>query len=204
MMSFNAETQRRRDGVQANALYSNLPVYRDCYAVTLEFSKIRSELPRDSRYTIAQDLSRVLLTQRHRGAEEGDRFRYLVVPRVREFLRGELELELNEDKVRVVDAYKGVEFLGAYVKPYRTYPSTRSLRRMRGRLKSLDWAERPHRIQARVNSMFGVLSHCDCYQMRKVLVHQGGMSEYGDVSDDCLRFYPDLLKFQLKVNGGIR
>ena len=45
----------------ANAIYSNLPVYRDCYAVTLEFAKIRSELPRDTRYTIAQDLSRVLM-----------------------------------------------------------------------------------------------------------------------------------------------
>lgn len=44
-----------------NALYSNLPVYRDCYAVTLEFAKIRSELPRDTRYTIAQDLSRALV-----------------------------------------------------------------------------------------------------------------------------------------------
>ena len=44
-----------------NALYSNLPVYRDCYAVTLEFAKMRSELPRDTRYTIAQDLSRVLV-----------------------------------------------------------------------------------------------------------------------------------------------
>ena len=44
-----------------NALYSNLPVYRDCYAVTLEFAKMRSELPRDTRYTIAQDLSRTLV-----------------------------------------------------------------------------------------------------------------------------------------------
>ncbi len=44
-----------------NSLYSNLPVYRDCYAVMLEFAKMRSELPRDTRYTIAQDLSRVLV-----------------------------------------------------------------------------------------------------------------------------------------------
>ena len=44
-----------------NALYSNLPVYRDCYAVMLEFAKMRSELPRDTRYTIAQDLSKVLV-----------------------------------------------------------------------------------------------------------------------------------------------
>ena len=45
----------------ANAIYSNLPVYRDCYAVTLEFAKMRNELPRDTRYTIAQDLSRALV-----------------------------------------------------------------------------------------------------------------------------------------------
>lgn len=43
------------------ALYSNLPVYRDCYAMALEFAKIRGYLSRDTRYTIAQDLSRVLV-----------------------------------------------------------------------------------------------------------------------------------------------
>ena len=47
--------------MNANAIYSNLPVYRDCYAVTLEFAKMRSTLPRDTRYTIAQDLNRVLV-----------------------------------------------------------------------------------------------------------------------------------------------
>lgn len=43
------------------AIYSNLPVYRDCYAVTLEFAKTRGTLPRDTRYTIAQDLSKALV-----------------------------------------------------------------------------------------------------------------------------------------------
>ena len=47
--------------MNANAIYSNLPVYRDCYAVMLEFAKMRGTLPRGTRYTIAQDLSKVLV-----------------------------------------------------------------------------------------------------------------------------------------------
>jgi hypothetical protein len=115
---------------------------------------------------------------------------YGIVTRVRQFLSDELELELNEDKVRVVDAYKGVEFLGAFIKPYRIYPSTRALHIMRGRLKSLDWSERPSRVQARVNSMLGALSHYDCYQIRKVLAYESRLREHGYVSEDCLKFYP--------------
>lgn len=132
---------------------------------------------------------------------------YAIVPRVRNFLKDALELELNEDKVRVFNAYNGVEFLGAYIKTYRTYPSIRSLRRMRGRLKSLDWSERPSRIQSRVNSMLGVLSHYNCYQMRKVMVYESGLRELGHVTDDCLKFYPDMLqieKFQKRRLGGVK
>lgn len=120
---------------------------------------------------------------------------YGIVPHVRDFLRDALELELNEDKVRVINAYKGVEFLGAYVKPYCTYPSMRSLRRMRGRMRTLDWHESPDRIQARANSMLGVLSHYDCWHVRKVLTWEARLREFGKVTDDCLRFYPDMLKF---------
>ncbi len=132
---------------------------------------------------------------------------FAFIPCVRDFLRDELELELNEEKVRVIDAYKGVEFLGAYVKPWRTYPSSRSLRRMRGRLKSLDWSEHPRWVQARVNSMMGVLSHCNCWYVRKGMVWDAGLRRFGDVTDDCLRFYPDMLKLQqkqLENNGGAR
>ena len=118
---------------------------------------------------------------------------FAVVPKVRDFLRDELELELNETKVCVIDAYKGVEFLGAYVKPYRTYPSNRSLKRMRGRMKSLDWQEGSRQLQSRVNSMLGVLSHYDCWHVRKVLVWQAGLRRRGRVTDDCLKFYPDVL-----------
>ena len=48
--------------MKESAIYSNLPVYRDCYAVTLEFAKARGGLPRDTRYTIAQDLHKALMS----------------------------------------------------------------------------------------------------------------------------------------------
>ena len=120
-----------------------------------------------------------------------------IVPKAREFLRDELELELNEAKVRVIDARRGVEFLGAYVKPYRTYPANKALRRMRGRLKSLDWSEGPDKTQARVNSMLGVLSHYDCWHVRKVLAWEARLREHGRVTDDCLRFEPDAIVFDI-------
>ncbi|MBR0067607.1 MAG: hypothetical protein IJQ00_08420, partial [Kiritimatiellae bacterium] len=120
------------------------------------------------------------------------------------FLRDELELELNEAKVRVIDARRGGEFLGAYVKPYRTYPANKALRRMRGRLKSLDWSEGPDKTQARVNRMLGVLSHYDCWHRRKVLAWEAHLREHGRVTDDCLRFEPDRLAqcgFDLQKRG---
>ena len=126
---------------------------------------------------------------------------YGIVPKVRKYLLDNLGLELNENKVRVYDAYKGVEFLGAFIKPYRTYPARRSLRRMRNKMKSMDWTERCDRAQARVNSILGVLSHYDSYQMRKMLIYQSRLRELGKVSDDCLRFYPDKLHFNTKNRG---
>ena len=116
---------------------------------------------------------------------------WALVPKVREFLREELALELNEEKVRVTDARRGVEFLGAYVKPWRTYPANRALGRIRGRMKGLDWGEGPERVQARVNSMLGVLSHFDCYQRRRVLIREAGLGRRGRVSEDGLRYAPD-------------
>ena len=119
-----------------------------------------------------------------------------LVPRVREFLREALALELNEEKVRVIDARRGVEFLGAFVKPWRTYPANRALRRIRGRMKSLDWREGPKQVQARVNSMLGVLSHWDCFQRRRVIAHVARLREHGRLSKDCLRFAPDESTFK--------
>ena len=147
----------------------------------LPIGNLSSQLFSNIYLGVLDDFMKRELKCRHYGRYVDDAFvvasskeeLYGIVSCARRFLRDRLELELNEDKVRVVDAYKGVEFLGAYVKPYRTYPSTRSLRRIRGRMKSLDWHERSRRIQARANSMLGVLSHYDCWHVRKLLVWEG-------------------------------
>ena len=115
-----------------------------------------------------------------------------LVPKARRFLRDELGLELNEKKVRVVDAFRGVEFLGAFVKPFRTYPATRSLKRIKRRLKAIDMSDGPLRVQARTNSLLGVLSHFDSWNIRKVAVWESGLRRFGRFSRDCLRFYPDV------------
>lgn len=113
---------------------------------------------------------------------------WALVPPIRAFLREELGLELNEEKVRVMDAYKGVEFLGAFVKPWRTYPAARTLRRLRGRLMGLDRREGAARTEARVNGMLGALAHRDCFLVRRGLVWAAGLREAGEVSEDGLRF----------------
>ena len=41
-------------------------------------------------------------------------------------LEGRIELELHPDKIELQHYSRGVAFLGAYVRPYRKYPSKRT------------------------------------------------------------------------------
>ena len=52
------------------------------------------------------------------------------VPKVREFLADELGLQLHMGKLHVREVSQGVEFLGAFVKPYRDYVSNKTLNRI--------------------------------------------------------------------------
>ena len=60
-----------------------------------------------------------------------------MIPLVRDFLREQLGLELNMDKVAIYSAYRGVEFLGAYLRPFRIYVSKHCLARMNKRIVHL-------------------------------------------------------------------
>ena len=83
------------------------------------------------------------------------------------FLRDRLHLELHQGKSHIVDATKGVEFLGAFVKPHRIYISNPSLRRM----KKSTFDGNVHKILAST-SRYGVLGHYKSYNIRKKLFYE--------------------------------
>lgn len=110
--------------------------------------------------------------------------------------------KLSENKTRICDARQGVEFLGVFIKPFRTYVSSRSLRRIRNHLHAVTPRMRAQRAQAVVNSSLGVLSHYDSFCVRKVLVAKSWLPGIGRISDDGLRFYPNVLDWKLsKLKG---
>ena len=60
-----------------------------------------------------------------------------LIPLAKGFLQDNLGLSMNWNKIDIYSAYRGVEFLGAYLKPFRRYVGNRCLARMEGKYKFL-------------------------------------------------------------------
>lgn len=91
-----------------------------------------------------------------------------LIPQVRQFLREKLSLQLHEGKVRIYNARYGVDFLGGFIKPYRNYISNATLRRMERKLPTLQ-EDDPERLDSRINSLLGVLSHYSSLKLQHQL-----------------------------------
>ena len=114
-----------------------------------------------------------------------------MIPLMAGFLRERLSLALHPGKTRIYDAREGVEFLGAYIRPFRTYVSSGSLRRIRHRLLTMPTDDRRH-LTAAVNSLLGVMSHYDSYRLRRVVFgHESRLQHCGSFSRDWLRYRAD-------------
>lgn len=94
-----------------------------------------------------------------------------LVPRIQAFLRSELSLELHMGKVRISEASQGVEFLGAFIKPYRIYLSNATLQRMREHLAEMDFSDRDKVVRS-VNSYLGIMAHTASYRLRMELFYR--------------------------------
>ena len=93
------------------------------------------------------------------------------VQKVREFLYDELGLELHMGKLHIQEIHQGVEFLGAFIKPYRDYVSRKTLSRIEQNIKTLDLQDAKH-AEASINSYLGVLSHSSSYNIRHHLFEE--------------------------------
>lgn len=118
------------------------------------------------------------------------------IPAMRTFLKDELGLYLHPHKMRIVSEWEGVEFLGAFVKPYSCYIYTSSLHRMRNKVGRLKKNSSP-RLEASVNSYLGVLSHYDSYHLRCLMfVHHPLLQRCGYFCPSVLKCKIDLKRTQ--------
>lgn len=113
-----------------------------------------------------------------------------LIPKISEFLSEELSLQIHPTKTRIYNAYCGFEFLGAYIKPFRTYISSSSLKRIKHKLLNPSY-QSIGQVECSVNSFLGVFSHYNSYFLRRELLgYKSPLKTYGRFSDDYLRFIP--------------
>lgn len=83
-------------------------------------------------------------------------------------------MQLNEQKVRIQPAKRGLKICGIVAYPNRRYISNRVVSNARQAIYSL-WdcgGNLPPNTSAVLNSYFGVMRHCKTYNIRKELVKQ--------------------------------
>ena len=111
------------------------------------------------------------------------------VPKIRKFLHDELGLELHMGKLHIRDVRKGVEFLGAFVKPYRDYVSSKTLQRIKHNLEAMDVGNSSY-VFASVNSYLGVLSHNSSYHIRQEIFASSKIAKVLEFDGDILKGKP--------------
>lgn len=88
-----------------------------------------------------------------------------LVPKIRTFLSDNLGLELHMGKLHLIEVRKGVEFLGAFIKPHRIYVSRSSLWRTWKKVLEMDYID-SESVWRSVNSFLGIIAHYSSFNIR--------------------------------------
>lgn len=110
-----------------------------------------------------------------------------IVPSIRDFLHLELGLDLHLGKLELSEVHRGVEILGAYILPWRTYISNHSLRRMEKKIADFDYS-RPWSVVRSVNSYLGIFQHMASYMLRRKLLVKKEVLWIGVFDKDYTKF----------------
>ena len=111
------------------------------------------------------------------------------MPLVKVFLKDELGLDLHSGKLHVADVRNGVEFLGAFVKPYRDYVSNKTLERIRMKMQEVDLSN-TEMVNRTVNSYLGILSHTASFNLRREVFDTDDMAGIITFDEDFSRSKP--------------
>ncbi len=102
-----------------------------------------------------------------------------LIPQIRDFLAANLCLEIHPNKIYLQHYTKGVTFLGAVIKPNRTYAANRTVSHFKKALhtynRRLRNEEPPSKdellkMRATVNSYLGVMRHFKTYNLKKKIL----------------------------------
>ncbi len=119
------------------------------------------------------------------------------IPLIKEYLKEKLDLELHPKKIYFQDSTHGVEFLGSYIKHWRSYITPRiknsfylSVKEINNDLLKgkLTKGEKT-KVQARLNSHLGTLVHNNTYNLRKKVIKMlnSNFYAYFSLSSDYLK-----------------
>lgn len=106
-----------------------------------------------------------------------------LIPKIREFLKSVLELDMHMGKTIISSVHNGVEFLGVYVKPFRSYISRKTLKRIEQGMRNLDFSFTKHAVRT-INSYLGIMQHAATYNIRKRLFFNLRVMRLGVLSQD--------------------
>ena len=123
-----------------------------------------------------------------------------LVPRIREYLHRELGLDLHMGKLEVSEVHHGVEFLGAFIKPWRTYISNHALERMTRKIEEFDYSK-PWKVLRSVNSYLGIFQHAASYRLRRKIFMRKELLRIGIFNQEMTKCTDRLLFYQsLKIS----
>ena len=127
-----------------------------------------------------------------------DRQRLLsIVQQIRQYLHDTLGLQLHQGKLDIAEVHQGVEFLGAFIRPYRTYISRHALQRIEKKLRAMDFI-RPWRVVRSVNSYLGIFQHTASWQIRRRLFMKTSIMRYCIFNRDLTKATDRRLFFRSK------
>jgi hypothetical protein len=109
-----------------------------------------------------------------------------LVPKIRSFLKSELGLDLHMGKLEITEVHHGVEFLGAFIRPYRTYISNHALQRITRKISEFDFSK-PWKIIRSVNSYLGIFRHTASYNLSRKLLMTKNILRIGIFDKDMTK-----------------
>ena len=120
-----------------------------------------------------------------------------VISSVSKFMNEELNLEIQPKKTVIIDIKCGVEFLGGFIKPYRTYLSNKTIKRMNRRLYEFQKYGTDKNVCDVVNSYLGMFSHYRSNKVKKAIMDKTSkITDYGYFIGYYSKFIPFMLPYE--------